>query len=338
MNNNKEANPLVSIVVPAYNVEKYLARSIESMVGQTYENIEILLVNDGSKDDTGSIADRYAKLYDSLTVIHQINSGVSVARNVGIDSAKGEFVTFVDPDDYLELDAIENMVKLAQKHDVDILRTRCNTYRNDRKIDNDYGIETGLYEGAELKELSYRAALHYSHDAISCCWLLLVKKSVLELHGVRFAEGIIIMQDTWFYVDLLRTAGSLYAADVVTYNYMINDSGTISSSSRFAEKVDCIVRLYEHNANLWQHYQRDQLRAQYSVLVAIRTVNSSNGNLAQAREMLKVTSKYKNIFRDSKRAHLNMRHRLYADAVWNNKAWLVVVLAFARKVAISVKG
>jgi len=331
---------LVSIIVPVYNVDQYLGRSVESMLNQNYGNIEIILVDDGSKDRSGEIADEYAKTYERVISIRQNNQGVSVARNIGMDIAKGEYITFVDPDDYLELDAIEVMVSLLEEHGVDIVRTRCQAYRNDRKISNDYSVEKGLFEGDSLKNLAYRSALHYAPEAIdSCCWLLLVRKSLIDEFDIRFSEGIVIMQDTWFYVDLLRVAGSLYSDDSITYNYMINDNGTVSSKSRFVEKIDSIVKLYEYVSSVWSDDESSrQLKSQYYALLAIRTVNSSSLKLREIKTLLSTVSQYEYLFKDVDVHELSLRLKIYIYSVRHNSALLVASLAFIRKIAIFVKG
>ena len=94
----------VTVVVPVYNVEKYLIRCIESLINQTLKEIEIILVNDGSKDKSGKICEKYALKYKNIKVIHQLNKGLSGARNTGIKIAQGEYVGFVDSDDYVEKD------------------------------------------------------------------------------------------------------------------------------------------------------------------------------------------------------------------------------------------
>ena len=102
--------PLVSIIVPIYNVEEYLKKCLETLVSQTYNNIEIILIDDGSTDKSGIIADKYANNYNNIIAIHTLNRGLSAARNLGIDNAKGEWIVFVDSDDYVNSRYIETLV------------------------------------------------------------------------------------------------------------------------------------------------------------------------------------------------------------------------------------
>lgn len=113
----------VSVIVPVYNVEKYLKRCLDSIINQTYKNIEIILVNDGSKDNSRNICEEYEKKYENISLINQENGGLSAARNTGLKYVKGEAVTFVDSDDWLELDAIEYYVESMKKHNVDMVVT-----------------------------------------------------------------------------------------------------------------------------------------------------------------------------------------------------------------------
>ena len=108
----KHENALVSVVVPVYNVEAYIARCIESILSQTHRNLELILVDDGSLDHSGAICDAYAEKDSRILVIHQENAGVSKARNAGIDQAKGEYLSFVDSDDWIEPDHIQSLLPI----------------------------------------------------------------------------------------------------------------------------------------------------------------------------------------------------------------------------------
>ena len=100
---------MISVIVPVYGVEKYLSKCIESLVKQTFKDIEVILVDDGSPDSCGKICDMYAEKYEQLVIIHQVNQGVSVARNAGLKIAKGEYIGFVDPDDWVAPEMYESM-------------------------------------------------------------------------------------------------------------------------------------------------------------------------------------------------------------------------------------
>ena len=113
-------NTLVSIVIPVYNVEKYLRKCIESVLNQTYKNIQIILVNDGSTDNSPALCDEYKQMYDKVEVIHKSNGGLPDARNAGLKRAKGEYVGFIDSDDWIEPNMVEHLLHNIIEYDADI--------------------------------------------------------------------------------------------------------------------------------------------------------------------------------------------------------------------------
>ena len=121
------ANKLVSIIVPVYNVEKYLPKCVDSLINQTYKNVEIILVDDGSTDQSGNICDTYLEKDNRIVVLHKKNGGLSDARNFGIEHAKGDYYSFVDSDDYLKEQTIEYLVDAAENNDCQI--SVCNMIR-----------------------------------------------------------------------------------------------------------------------------------------------------------------------------------------------------------------
>ena len=111
---------LISVIIPVYNVEEYLHYAIESLEKQTYKNFEVILVNDGSTDNSGELCDKYSEKYSNVKVFHKENGGLSDARNFGVKKAKGEFITFLDPDDYLEAYSLE-LLEVFKKNTTVIL-------------------------------------------------------------------------------------------------------------------------------------------------------------------------------------------------------------------------
>lgn len=123
-----ERNIKVSIIIPIYNVEKYLRQCLDSAVNQTLSNIEIILINDGSTDNSSCIAREYSLNYSFIKLIEQKNSGQSIARNKGIDAANGKYIYFLDSDDYIEINAIENLYKEAERNNLDLVLFEGNSF------------------------------------------------------------------------------------------------------------------------------------------------------------------------------------------------------------------
>lgn len=130
-------NKKISVIVPVYNVEKYLKNCVESLINQTYENIEIILVDDGSTDNSGAICDELSKEDNRITVIHKENEGVSRARNTALEQSVGEYISFVDSDDSLEVTAYENLVKQMENNDLDVLAFQYYINEKNSKENND---------------------------------------------------------------------------------------------------------------------------------------------------------------------------------------------------------
>lgn len=143
-------NPLLSIITPVYNVELYLDRCVQSVLSQSYQEIELILVDDGSTDGSGKKCDQWAKLDKRITVIHKKNGGVSSARNEGLEVAKGEYLTFVDPDDFLEPDTYQpNMDYLIRHPEIDILQFPYCHYFSDHEVTNYHRPAKILLSGTE---------------------------------------------------------------------------------------------------------------------------------------------------------------------------------------------
>lgn len=145
-------NELVSIIVPIYNVEKYLEQCIDSILNQSYKNLEIILVDDGSPDNCGKICDRYAKSDKRIKVIHKKNGGLSEARNFGLDIARGEYIVFVDSDDYINVHMIKILLENIKKYSTDIVICNFNCFENINVVERNLSknIKIGIYNNIDI--------------------------------------------------------------------------------------------------------------------------------------------------------------------------------------------
>ena len=217
--------PKVSIILPIYNVEKYLSRCIESILNQTFTDLELILINDGSTDRCGEICDLYNKKDTRVNVIHKENGGVSSARNVGIDVAKGEFIGFIDPDDYIDEDAIEYLYKLAKENKADISCYKMKTYKNGVLVSNlNKAEEIKIYVGEEIiKEYVQNGTFLYS-----TCNKLYSKK-LLQNEYSRFPTNIRYAEDALFNYYMLAKSCKLVFSNQQKYNYYINSGSVVSN-------------------------------------------------------------------------------------------------------------
>ena len=171
---------LISVIVPVYNVEPYVAKCIESIQNQSYQYLEIILVDDGSTDDSGDICDQYASYDDRIKVIHQENAGLSAARNTGIDIANGDYIAFVDSDDYIGLTVYEDMLHLLKDNNLDIIEFTAFRDKNGTIIE---GCNDGQLEIFN-KDDALKLAMH---DCFVAAWSKLYKRSAIG--DVRFPVG-----------------------------------------------------------------------------------------------------------------------------------------------------
>ena len=202
--------PLISVIVPVYRVEKYLDRCLQSITGQTYRNLEIILVDDGSPDSSGAICDAWAAKDSRIRVIHKENAGAGAARNTALDAATGEIISMIDSDDYLETHMYEHLYSLMQE-DVDIVE--CDivlTESDDFPLDDGTGAETGIYDLEDALRLHLR-------DEIFCQTPpnKLYRSSVVR--DIRFPVGNLIDDEFFTYKvicnarKLARTSARMYA-------------------------------------------------------------------------------------------------------------------------------
>jgi glycosyltransferase involved in cell wall biosynthesis len=207
---NLEPQPLVSVIIPVYNVEKFLKKCVDSVIKQSYQNIEIILVNDGSSDACPKICDEYAREHGNITVFHQENKGQSEARNAGLRAAVGKYVYFLDSDDYIREDAIEILLKTAEKENADVILFDAVVVD-----ENDALYKNGEIEKRYIKDNNYpdlipgikmlRIMLQ-NNDYTCSVPLLFIKKSVLEDNNIMFYPGI-IHEDELFAFHMLIAAG-----------------------------------------------------------------------------------------------------------------------------------
>ena len=194
-------NELISIIVPVYNIKEYLPRCVDSLREQTYPNIEILLVDDGSTDGTGALCDELAAKDERIRVFHKENGGSSSARNIGLSKAQGEYIGFVDSDDYVEPDMYECLYRALQEQDAQIAQVGRNEIDEQGNLLPDICIppeETEFLQSRDfLKEL-----LMHRGDCSFCTKLI---KKELFLNNFSFTQGVFFENRNHFYLLICKT-------------------------------------------------------------------------------------------------------------------------------------
>ena len=222
MNGSEVGSPLISVIVPVYNVARYLERCIDSITGQTYGNIEIVLVDDGSRDDSGEICDRYAEKDGRITVIHKENSGVSDARNEGIAVAHGEWCAFIDSDDAIAPDYLEYLYGLCVKYGADL--SCCSFVRSSDDLPSYPGPENPPEKAISGKE----ACASYLTDRY--LYYITVTRKLIRMPIVRsfpYPGGRNHEDDAVIY-RYLYAAERVAVSDSVKYFYYVNPTSITS--------------------------------------------------------------------------------------------------------------
>lgn len=243
----------VSIIVPIFNSAKSLERCVESILGQTYRNIEIILVDDGSTDRSRSICDEFAKRDSRIIVLHQDNSGVSSARNCGISLANGDYIQFVDSDDYLDNNMTEILVGAAKSEPMCLVicgYKMIDSYTGSRIKDVNCNIE-GYYSKAEF--LDY-FDLFYQNFMVNPPWNKLFNAQIVKEKSTLFAKELELGEDLLFNLEIINNSHSFQILAECPYNYVIDDTGN-SLTSKYRKNIYEIHKyLFENISLLFEEY------------------------------------------------------------------------------------
>ena len=251
---------LVSIVVPIFNVERYLTHCINTILQQSYKNLEIILVDDGSPDNCGKMCDEFAIRDSRIKVIHKPNGGLSDARNAGIDIATGDYITFIDSDDYVMPDMIESLMNILTNENADIVQ--CDYIRG--KSDAIIELQRDSSQNNNCSVFSENKMSAYLRDGkiSTVAWGKIYKKSLFN--GIRFPFGR-IHEDVFTTYKLIHEAGSVAVTDYVGYVYRITEN-SIMTSKFSLKKLDSVYGEIER-AEFIEKYYPDLRKQAYSGII-----------------------------------------------------------------------
>ena len=232
-------NPKISVIVPVYKAEHYLARCVDTLLAQTFDDFEVILVDDGSPDNSGAICDEYALKDKRVRVIHQPNAGVSMARQKGLDNARGEYVIHADPDDWVEPDMLKELYAKAKEEDADMVI--CDFYAH-------YG-EKVVYERQQPSSLDHNTVLcdMFKH-LLGSCWNKLVRRVCFLKFDIHFSEGVSFCEDLLINSTLLQHNIKVAYLPNAFYHYdcSINSNSLVRKTTYAAfEKDKRLILLFE---------------------------------------------------------------------------------------------
>lgn len=252
---------LISIIVPVYNVEEYLGQCIESVLNQSYQNLEIILIDDGSTDNSGLICDEYKKRDQRIQVIHKKNGGQSSARNVGLNIAKGCYVGFVDSDDWIEQNMYEILHKNICLYDADI--ATCSYILEYKEINMSVAAFkkpiVKLFEKKDEKMLLKSFLNHKLY--FSGPWDKLYRKNIFN--NIRFPENQ-FYEDNYIALEVMLKAERIVVGDGQYYHYRQNINSTTKSYSE--KKYQDAIKAEMHNVEIVKHFYPDLVKCAYAPL------------------------------------------------------------------------
>lgn len=258
--------PKVSIIIPVYNVEQYIVRCVDSVLNQTLSDLEVILVDDESPDNCPVICDQYKEKDSRVKVIHKKNGGLASARNTGLKIARGEYIFFVDSDDWIEPETIEELVEVADKYGVDFVRFRPMYAGWPNHCDDDLcdfgteqGMREGLYEKSDIiREIYPRlfATPELTLGVIVAAWRSLYRRDFLEEHSIAFEEGIRYSEDTIFSAKVVVAAQNFYYLDGPRYYHYFYNIKSITKSYKkdYWENNKILMQCFENEFENYKEY------------------------------------------------------------------------------------
>jgi glycosyltransferase involved in cell wall biosynthesis len=278
---------VVSIIVPIYNAEKYLDRCVESILSQTYTDIEVILVNDGSPDESESICRRYAALDKRVVLINQENKGLGGARNSGLKVAKGSYIGFIDADDAINPDMVSDFVDVAMKEEPDVICSNILVYEKGNLKYNEIRNElpyNQILKSDDIKKYFLQPYYGGYMGIISSACTKMYQKNFLIENDLFFNETIKRTQDYWFNFETFKKANTIYTIDHGYYHYYNNDDSMIRNykPNGFEMYVSSRQKLINENKKLnlevnWEFLnQRFFEEANEYILLCIKSLGYLN--------------------------------------------------------------
>ena len=237
------SSPKISVIVPVYNVEQYLSRCIDSILAQTFTDFEVLLIDDGSTDNSGKICDEYAERDSRIRVFHKENGGVSSARNLGLDNAQGEWIFYIDSDDYLDISALDCIAPYCLPKDIDLILF---DYYIDYKSHKYYTYQT--YYVDKIKQIN--EILNGKVEGY--VWNKVIRKSLLTKNDIKFPEKINLWEDMAMVIKLFYFASNVKLLKQGLYHYAQNNTSLVHSMTeqKIQDKINAcryIERFLQEN-------------------------------------------------------------------------------------------
>lgn len=301
--------PKISIIVPVYNSGEYLDRCLGSIANQTFTDFEVIMVDDGSTDGSGSIIDNWHENDSRFIALHQPSAGVSAARNAGLDNARGEWITFVDSDDYIFPTYLSDLYDSAIGDNSDIVVSGCKYEINGKEEFRRYA--RAVLSGDTLVD-AFR--IHQIHKA-SCVWGKLFRASLID-KDVRFIESISWGEDIIFSWRFYAKAVTISLIDTVNYHYSISEDSLCHKSYAFDTEHKCFKQFKQTYADLGSRFGKSLSKADFYIPHCFkRTVRSIYRTKLSHRERINFLKSIDFEYSDIYTPPTNIKERIYLLAL-----------------------
>lgn len=290
---------LVSIIVPVYNAEMFLSDTITSLINQSYKNLEVLLIDDGSTDQSLALCKQYEQQDGRIKVFHKVNEGVSATRNYGIEKSSGKYLMFVDSDDYLESEAVETVVGLQAKYSVDLVIYGHKIVKEDQRVT--YVNEFLFQYYTDEQEITTQVIPKLIIDELlNHVWNKIYLARIIKENHIRFDEKLNLGEDLLFNFEYSREVHSLVLADDILYNYRKHSEDTLSTKlhSNKYEMLkyinDTMKRMATRDANypiIYEVLNKIRIKNAYSVVKDYTRIdNKTAQDKLRIQEIIRIES------------------------------------------------
>ena len=329
----REKTPIVSFIVPVYNVGSYIEQCINSILNQSSDNYEIILIDDGSKDNSGELCSRYAEEHNSIIFYQQKNQGVSVARNQGLSLAQGKWICFVDGDDWVEPELVSTIERInSNKYDIvffaynsvknEKIENRINTVLNDTVLDKkDFlKLQMGILNQGDARLKKY-------HNIEGTPWAKAYRRDFLQNNGLQFTPNVHKGQDGLFNMQTYGMAKCGYYCREAAYNYRINEESVCRRyNANISQYSWHLVKEYEKQLDLFDNHELKELfdyfvvrQFMYCILLDYCHKNNHQSYRTRKEQYLNEKRRYQPYIQRLKLANMKM----------NEKGLLIIIRYFS---------
>lgn len=322
-------NELISIIVPVYNVEQYLEKCVNSIINQTYKNLEIILVDDGATDSSGKLCDELAKIDNRIKVYHKENGGLSDARNYGVERATGEYIGFVDSDDYIDAEMYEKLYEAIKKENVDVAECNLKIIYPERE---ELFTEQNYYNVCTKQE--YLEEYLKIEKIFGSVWTKLISRKIAK--ELLFPKGK-LYEDTYYAYDLINVANSFVLIDSPSYNYLMRENSITNSkfNPRIFDLIEIVEKFhkttYKNYPGLKEAADCRKMYAYFSVLNSILLEDEFKNNLYYAQIINYFKENYKAILKNK---YINRNRKLSVILIkLNIDLYRKVLMKYKKKIA-----